>query len=207
MTNILLISGYRYAGKDYIVSHGYESYVIFRHPKRTQHLPDPFGLSRMKFATPLRSLLATNGYFTPDGIGQLDFEHHKDDPDFLPYDGTLRKMFIEIARATRLVDPAFFAKRLDMELSDQPVVITDWRYPNEYDYLNQHNHLTTLRVHREFDHHGKKLHIPPAEDDSEHSLDNFKTDFVAIPKKYYQDNYIGLLRRFPWANKYNIAFN
>jgi hypothetical protein len=204
MANILLISGFKYAGKDYIVSHGYASYVILRHPRRTQlNLPDPVNLTRMKFATPLRSLLSPDGYFTPDGISSVEFEHNKDNQCFLPYDGTMRKLFIEIARATRLVDPTFFAKRLDMELANTDnVVITDWRYPNEHDYLHQHNNITTLRVHREYDHHGKKLNMPSEQDDSEHSLDSFKTDFIALPVKYYQDNYNGLIRRFPWASKY-----
>ena len=203
MTSILLVSGFRGMGKDYIVNHGYHGYTILQHRKRvSKSLPDPTNLTRMKFATPLRKLL--NGYFTPDSIDAIDFEHHKDDPDFLPYNGTLRQLFIEIARATRLVDQDFYAKRLDMELTDQPAVVTDWRYPNEYDYLAKHNHIVTLRVHREYDHHGKRINIPNDDDNSEHSLDNFKTDFIAIPNKYFDESYNGLLKRFSWANKYLI---
>ena len=81
----------------------------------------------------------------------------------------------------------------------------DWGYPNEYDYLVKHNHIITIRVHREYDHHGKKMEMPLYDDDSERSLDEFKTDFIAIPNKYFEENYQGVLRKFPWANKYIVC--
>lgn len=203
MTSIVLVTGYRRMGKDYIVKHGFNNYRLFVNPKRLNTpIPSLTKLRTMKFATPLRSLLSPDGYFVPEGINTGEYEYRKDDPDFLPYDATIRKFFIEISRATRLVDQNFFAKRLEMDLNDTPTVITDWRYPNEYNYLNQHNKVVTIRVHREYDHHGKKMDIPNEEDDSEHSLDTFKTDFVAVPIKYSSENCEGLVRRFPWSKSY-----
>lgn len=201
MARIFLITGYRGMGKDYLARHGLDNYVLLKHHKsqaKCDYHPDKFNL--MKFATPLRKLL--NGYFTPDVISPHSFEQRKDDITYLNYEGSLRTFFIEIARATRRVDQDFFAKRLDMEIEDENVVVTDWRYPNEYEYLKRHNDVTTIRVYREYDHHGRLMNLPSIEDDSERSLDSFKTDFIAIPHKYYNDNYTGLIKKFPWVIKY-----
>lgn len=229
---ILLVTGYRGMGKDYIALNGIQNHVLFQSYKSVPFetlFQDISSCKKKKFASPLR-LLLKDYFYTP--ITDDEYDQQKDNRTFLPYDGSIRDFFIEIARATRSVDPDFFAKRLDLEIKSSEnqedehnyeefndhdfhqnyircskferskFIVTDWRYPNEYEYLRIHNDVFTLRVHREIDADGKHITIPSHRDESEHSLDDFATDFVVVPKSHYNQNYEGLVHRFGWAQNF-----
>jgi hypothetical protein len=103
------------------------------------------------FARPLRDLLEP---YMGLSLTDIRYERVKDVPDAIPYQGSIRDYFKAIAMATREVDPNFYALRsiLAIDKCESDVVITDFRYPNEYEVLAKHygvEHITTIRVHRE----------------------------------------------------------
>ncbi len=78
-----------------------------------------------------------------------------------------------------------------------PVAVTDFRFPNEVDcWQRRQGAVVTCRVFR------SEVPIAPAEVLSEHSLDNYETDLVLIPRDNFYRELIALLERFPFYENY-----
>lgn len=121
---------------------------------------------------------------------ELSKEHNKDK--------TLREYYIQYATEKRKQDEDYWCSRVELgtELKDH-VMITDWRYKNEYEYVRKYwkyDTMTTIRVFR------KDVCIP--EHESEHELDEIQTEYVLIPEKGYEEEYNKLIEIFPQYKGY-----
>ncbi len=173
MRRVFLVCGYKWHGKDHLARNGTSSYVILS-KKKNESLPLDFEKTlHLKFAQHLKQyVLPFIGYTTPE-----NYEAEKDLQSVLPVKGSIRDYLIGIAKASRDLDPDFFVKMLaeSLNATSQDVIITDWRYPNEYEFLRQKDEVLTIRVHR------AEIPVPESEVISEHSLDFFETDFLLVP--------------------------
>lgn len=91
---------------------------------------------------------------------------------------TIREVLIDRAASIRAKDFNYYVKQV-MTFEYDPetdLVITDWRYPNEAEYiLSQGCRVVTVRVLR------SGVPIPPSTDYSEHQLDDYRTDYIMTP--------------------------
>lgn len=172
---IILITGKRGAGKDKFAS-GNGLFVLRRKGNGTTNIPDRTQHNQIvKFATPLRNLITTF-FLLPPHLDQ-QYEKIKDDPTAIPYKGTLRDYFISIAEVVREKDCDFFVKALYQSLleyhdTDSVFWCTDWRYPNELDFLkNKGVEIITIRIIR---HNNPMTEI---DHQSETSLDDYVCQF------------------------------
>ena len=173
---ITLICGYKRTGKDTLVKmcNGDEEFkwVVYKNPNSD----DIFHIRptrRLAFAYKLRlevSILL--------GIDEsIDYDTFK---EVIVKDGkTYRDFLIEHAALRRSEDIDYWVRKAvdwDNLSSDDRISVTDWRYPNELDYIRQYEHLnvTTVRVYR------SDVPVPSDEDISEHQLDNIITDFLLV---------------------------
>lgn len=135
---------------------------------------------------------------------------------------SLRDYYRSFGQIKRLEDPDYWCKlsfsHLPVSaLSAQSFIVTDWRYHNEYEYLNKlvgnggitnklpnkltntlTNELITMRVFR------KSVAIPPMIP-SEHSLDDFATDYVFIPEQNHLEELQYLCKQFPFYQDYILT--
>lgn len=211
---VILVGGYRGMGKDYISQNGLRGYEIFFRPGTSQgklrtllsslgrvSVPVPI----FKFADPLRNLLGPFMGLSPDIIAQYD--SIKDLKDRLPYNGSIRDYFIGIGAAVRNVDPDFFVKRLIVDIKQcesDTVIVSDWRYPNEFDYMKDQFNVVTVRVHRVMDNDDNLLPIPDKNIVSERSLDDTETDFLVTPRSQFKLLFTHVDHLFPQYTSYNL---
>lgn len=85
---------------------------------------------------------------------------------------TGRDILIDEALRVRTNDPSFYVRTVYEELKevDGVSLITDWRYKNELEYLQQFVDVVTVRVESNF--------APPAFVPSERDLDDLSFDFI-----------------------------
>lgn len=182
---IYLISGFKGMGKNYLsrcsdIESEYKAYYSCEYGGT--RIPKSLEGKEYCFARPLRNLL--DAYM---GISMTDEEYEsiKDTPDKIPYRGTIRDYFKAIAIATRDLDPDFYALRAIQEIGDltQNIIITDFRYPNEYEVLAGRygkENIITIRVHREIKGSEPQLDLP-----SENSLLSFTPDIYLFTSGNY----------------------
>lgn len=179
---IILVSGYRRAGKDFFATHGPGYYSIYPNEFRNLNpliLNSVTEANKLKFATPLARLVPI--YFN---VSSEQYDSLKDDPQAIEDNGTIRDYLIAIAKSVRELDDDFFVRRTAEDIKSinsfgSNVVITDWRYLNEYFFLEKMfpGQVVTVRIVRYFD--GRKtFQIPDPSITSEHALDDFDFDFV-----------------------------
>jgi len=99
---------------------------------------------------------------------------------------TVRDILIHVAEHVRKHDPEFWVesaiktytkhcKTVNNENDDEIVIVTDWRYENEYDYLFQNplfDKIVTARVY--------SPNIDPVQIPGEIGLNKFKTDIIFV---------------------------
>ena len=173
---INLITGYKRTGKDTLIKmlNGQEAFnwIVYVHPNS----PNRFIIEpndRISFADKLRQ--EVNDILNiPDPI---DYDAYK---ETIIRDGkTYRDFLIEHAAKRRNEDVNYWLNKAtdwDNINSNSKISITDWRYPNELEFLNKLKHLTvtTIRLYR------SEVPIPPANVSSEHQLDDILTDFLFV---------------------------
>ena len=209
MAQITLVCGYRRTGKDTLAAqindphpiqvftwHAYGEPIengstgkIFRiHPSR-----------QISFARKLKEEVREMLDLDPD----FDMEPHKDS---LKIQGKLlRQHLIDHGITRREQDPNYWCKAAFEDVnSGESIIVTDWRFPNEYDYVlnwvNCRSNITlqTVRVFR------KDVPIPP-NTPSERSLDTIQTDFVLLPQINEEDERKALASHFPQYIGYIIS--
>ena len=175
---VVLLAGYRQHGKDTFFRHIAGQEDTYTYATRTSDgAPFVFpslNYVRVGFADVLKRECADILGTTADEV-----ERTKDEPLTVSYSfkctlpsndpPTVRDMLIDHAAYCRALDPDHYARRVCDALSDEHVtVITDFRYPNEYDYaLSTGRRVFTARLRRE------GASVPPMSVRSEHQLDNF----------------------------------
>jgi hypothetical protein len=130
---IILVSGYARAGKDTFASNMIQ-------PLSVAH--------RVSFAYELKEI--ANKTLWMLGLNHIDL--HRDE-DKVKY----RDILIGIARTARAADPAIFARLACRRINEiysagSHVIVTDWRYANEHEYLCEkfgHTNIVTVMVERE----------------------------------------------------------
>lgn len=171
---ITLIAGYKRTGKDTLVK-------MFNQEQPFNWLVysnggdkfDPQPANRIGFADKLReevdNILGIN-------TENLDYDEFK---ETIVKDGkTYRDFLIEHAAVRRNENIDYWVSiAFDWKsLTNDNICITDWRYPNELEYLKQFDNLTvrTIRLYR------SEVPIPPPEVISEHQLDDLLTDYLLV---------------------------
>jgi hypothetical protein len=159
---IILLRGFSHSGKDYIGN----------------ILCNTYGFTRFAFADSLKKIVSEkyncelNTLHSQDGklnICQNDSNNR-----------TYRQILIDEALYLRNVDPDIFAKSCCQEIinsNSKKIVITDWRYPNEFEILQNtfpNCKLFTVYIHRE------NQTLSPVHDISEYHLIDRKDDYKII---------------------------
>ena len=161
---VLLLSGWAGSGKD----------------KVDNLLMNEFGFQRMAFADELKRDCAQ---FT--GIPLSVFHSYEKD-QLLPYKvrrypdaKTPRDVLISHARNVRIMDPLAYSRVVAQQIADEIAegrrrfVISDWRYPLEYEYVSSFFTASPVvfvrcRIHRPS--------VTPSAEESEHMLDTVEMD-------------------------------
>lgn len=192
----LLISGYRQHGKDYfynslINGNINEEYDIYLNENSYISCLAILNFSkkryvRIAFADILKEYLA--GVFGMDvnelnGMKsiQISAEHRSKYLGELPNKSTYRDAMIHLGLYMRNKGGEDFwvnAAVDSIKIGDTEIpIVTDFRFPSEIKYGElTRRRVITLRVHR------NDVEIPPLNDISEHSLDNYPFDLIAIPR-------------------------
>jgi hypothetical protein len=145
----------------------------------------------------------------------LNLAEHQRDPTWLEankdtvlFEGkTLRQHYIDTAMAKREIDPIYWARAAMKELTltqtteeEQVFVITDWRFPNEAEYINHVASrngfgVITLRLFR------PEVPIPPIDEISERALDSTSTYLLLVPSERASDSFNEAVKLWPqYAN-------
>jgi hypothetical protein len=220
----LFICGYRRTGKDTlaksiqnVTSHEKHDYDVFiNNPMYIPHaLPLPEedikgylshfeGAPVVSFAEAIKDITRSVLHLSQD----FDFETQKDLPchQASAYGfNTLRDVLIYIGMQGRKMDPEYWVKRALLPhfvysgYDAKYVICSDFRFKNEYTIFSSLGPqifakplVITLRVFR------RSVPIPAAEIESEHNLDNFKTDITMVAA---EDN----MNRFQLQSIFPIA--
>jgi hypothetical protein len=165
MMKVIMICGYRTSGKDTF----YSSISGFNSLKWDIIPGNLFPLNKKYKRIALADMLKNEINYIEDG--------NKDKKTIIE-NGELispRDLCIKRGYLRRKQDPDYWCKLVINDLDKECYnVITDWRYPNEYLFFNRIADVITVRVKR-------IVEIPPEDVESEHSLDDFVTDFIVYP--------------------------
>lgn len=125
-----------------------------------------------------------------------------DGPDERYRDRTLRDLLIEIGMRGRSVHPDFWVKdvlRQATAAPDRPVVITDFRFPNEIQCFQDINRpVISIRLFR------ASVPTPADSMQAEHDLNDYEPDFIIMPLENAFQEQCALVARFPWAANYKL---
>ena len=131
-------------------------------------------------------------------------EEHKNEPLPELQGRSWREILVEHAQARRAQDPDHWVNMALPKLKQNLYnLVTDFRFLNEYQVVcNNFSAVTTIRVFRQ------AVPIPQpvkeGEEDPEHSLDDFMTDYVLIPEANFEAEREALLTVFPQYQNYVI---
>lgn len=205
---IRLICGYRRTGKDTLGHHlitvrGPYSWRIYYNPSSPLFgekvaFPKPPGI-RLSFAGAVKKQVMQKYHFPPD----FDMEKYKD--AIVRPGKTFRDLCIEEASKMKAHDPYYWAKIAFEPFETRGLVevltVTDWRFPEEYEYAIGLAETVTIRVYR------KNVPIPEKRDgeDSEHSLDHVTTDFLVVPVE--GDHFEAAVEQFPQYSNFKLCFD
>lgn len=185
--NINLCTGYRKTGKDSLYQEliGNRKYTWYVYCNQNLHKNYNFSLFnetiRIGFADKLKEE-ASLKYNIPLHISDED----KDKKIYVhPKTKQLvsaRDIYIEWGKKRRNEDINYWVKKVEEQfVPEYNNIITDWRFINEYEYLNErYPFITTIRLFR------SDVPIPNYDIESEHNLDTFETDylFLATPNDF-----------------------
>lgn len=183
---ITLVCGYRRTGKDTFFikissSPGNKLETLFKwrvFALNPSHIKfDEFNSVRTAFADSLKEE-ASEEYNIPLVVPDVD----KDIKQFVHYKSeatvSARDIYLEWGAIRRTQDPDYWCKAAFKKVSlNEKIncVVTDWRYRNEATHvLNNYQNVTTVRLWR------SDVPEPPAHIDSEHDLDNYRTDILLL---------------------------
>ncbi len=203
MKQTILICGFRRSGKDHFGS-------LLCTP-RTSNFSTPYwklygkynsfkliGLNpvRKAFADKLKEEVSEN-YNIP-----LTIPEQLKDAKIFEREGeyfSSRDLYIEWSNYRRSQDPDYWIKKciedplLNSGNNGSTLIITDWRYYNEVNYLSLMRPCVTIRVYR------SNVPEPSLLSHDEHQLDRTSTDFLAVTS---EEEFILATRRFAQYEKY-----
>lgn len=179
----ILLTAPRKTGKDTLVdkilfSSNEYKWKIYSRQDNTQ-LDLPQDLVHIAFAKKLKRD-CSKIYNIPENISDED----KDIKQFIHYiTGELvsaRDIYIEYGKLKRLEDIDYWCAAAVSDNLDDNIIITDWRFPNELDYISSKYRVVTVRLYR------SNVIEADFTVESEHSLDLFPVDFVLVPENDWE---------------------
>lgn len=141
----------------------------------------------------------------PDSEKEIRKYIHPDSQELV----SARDCWIEMGDGMRLKDEDYWVNRVieGMKETNGHVVITDWRYPNEYNKICAvfpDTPVTTIRLFR------SSVPIPDKHISSERSLDDFMTDILLLSdsgSSSYENEFQEACKIFPqYKNYVTIGF-
>lgn len=211
---INLITGYKRTGKDTLVKmlNGDEPFNWIIYKSSSNFNEKHFVIEpseRIGFADKLRSEVDTILNMDTTSIDynvlkELIIKDGKTYRDFLIEHGALRRNEDINYWVSRAINWDNFSQqnkiserseKYNILEKSETISITDWRYPNELDYISQYKNLniTTIRLYR------SNIPVPPDDIISEHQLDNVSTDFLLVPN---EEDFKKACKLFPQYNNY-----
>lgn len=166
--SIILLRGFSHSGKDYI----------------GQILCNEYGYKRFAFADSLKKMVAKEFNCPLDKLHSQEGKLQICEND--SHKRTYRQILIDEALRLRNIDAGVFAKHCCTEIYSynpeevpERIVITDWRYPNEIEILEQASpgyKITPVHIIRE------DQIKSPVDDISEYQLNDRLNDIILINK-------------------------
>lgn len=227
--SLIFVAGYRGSGKDTLYRQLLDrdywlpfNWIIYTSEDNLNNKENPFlqlnGIKRVSFADALKKEVKEKLIKENLIDNQFDVESHKDIPLVMPgtdlikkrnsgsprsnntiSNKTFRDYCIQRAEEARDKNPNHWcAKVLSDVYESENVLITDWRYPNELEYYTESQNIInkkiiTCRVYR------SQVPIPDKEIASEHSLDEFKTDYLLVTS---EEEFTQAIKVFPLYTNY-----
>lgn len=176
MLRNIALSGKAAAGKDTIADEllplGYEKASLADSLKR---------FCSEKYMYPL------NWNYTQEGKNKYIKVTEKDGRVF--YHGKVRDLLIEVGKQGRLEDKDYWIKKLEEQLPDKPVIITDVRFKNEADYYKNKGYLLVRIDAPRIDRYmrSNNYELATSEDESETELDEYEGFDLRINNKNRED--------------------
>lgn len=176
--------GFRGMGKDTFADclkqgNVMERYKLYTPNGRHVHLPE-HTFQRLSFAQPLKEEICDILRVSQKELEQM--KRRGDIITWLDKEYTTREFMIEVGKRRRQEEESVFVRKVREKIEDHKkpvdVVITDHRFPIEYDYLMEilrGRGLVRIRIHR-------SIEIPPKSEHVEHQLDSVIPDIIAVPK-------------------------
>lgn len=175
MKKIYLITAWRTTGKDTL----YKQLINISDIPWNWNLPKALfdtNIKRYAFADELKKYVANK-------LG-IDSNMNFDEIKNKIYEGkTFRDHLIDDSKEIKKLDENYWCKKLFKKVEEDnfqgSIFITDWRFYHEYDYIKSLNkyEIITLRLYR------SSVPIPSLELESEHNLDDYKTDYLLIDEE------------------------
>ena len=195
--NVILLCGYRRTGKDslYQKLNNENNYIwhVFQDPNKNIIFPTKVEYIRSAFADALK--LETSQIY---GITHDEFD--KDVKNIIHYKTSelvsKRDIYIEWASVRRLEDPIYWCKAAftNLDYIDKWIVVTDWRFTNEENYVKENSkNVITCRLFR------SDVIEPDVQIVSEHQLDNVLTDFLLLSS---EKDFKNVIVKFPQYKSY-----
>lgn len=198
---VILICGYRRTGKDTFFTklssntNDLFHWRIYKHPNTLNlYIDHTLTYQRTAFADALKEE-ASIIYGIPIIIPDAD----KDIKQFIHYQTrelvSARDIHIEWGAIRRSEDPDYWCKeafkRAALSSNDSCCAVTDWRFTNEAGYtLDNYDNVLTVRLYR------SDVPVPDSSIQSEHDLDNYRTDFLLL-RDDVDGEYEKAIERFP----------
>lgn len=218
---VFLVCGYRGTGKDTLWKHFSQhptefAWQVYANNFEELHLPK---CTRLSFADALKHMVWRQHFSQPpDSLEQIDrFKHQPvkawieanreryelvdEIPDYST-EITVRDVLINEGLRKRAENANYWVQKIIDKVAQAPTshyMVTDWRFPNELEYLQQQlSHLFEIVTIRLF-----RVDVPiPDEVDSENALDDVQTEFLLVPR--IQDFY-GAIKRFSMYSEYKFV--
>ena len=203
---VYLVCGFRRTGKDTLLAQfnrdpncpiPFDNWEIRARPSQPYFLiVQP--VKQVSFAQPLKDMVIKKLGMPVD----TDIEAIKDQPlseefrQSYSKGTTFRDVLIEVAKEGRLQDPDYWCKSaFAPNLSSPiPIMVTDWRYPNEKDFVAKLAKVITIRVFR------KEVPVPTTE--SEIQLNADQTDYILTPVSSDQSQWSRAIEVLPQYRHY-----
>lgn len=177
----LFVCGYRRTGKDTFTSkivnpdiNDVSLWKIYRNPTSISFknlIDDTIKYKRIAFADKLKDEVSIHY-----GIDRNIPDALKD-TKYLIYNNDLvspRDLYIEWAKFRRINNNYYWIEQVYNNISNNDIyVVSDFRYPIEFEFFSSKCDVKTLRVFRS--------EVVVSDAPSEHQLDNFTTDYIACP--------------------------
>jgi len=157
--SIILLRGFSNSGKDFI----------------GEILCNQYNYTRYAFADSLKNIVAKQLNCSIEILHSQEGKSQVCETDSLRR--TYRQILIDEALRLRNIDSDFFAKQCCKDIKHDKVVITDWRYPNEFQTIK--NAFPNYKIIPVYIQRFNQIKSP-VNNISEYQLVNRKNDFIII---------------------------